>query len=591
LDKVIVRRIVYIHLFFLIASCSSVKQDNYEEAQSILNSFPKKIVVKNKTHIPSEGVLKALFIFVQFDDDNNVKSNAWQYDTLSLPTWTKTFVNKEPSRSFPVNNISQYYYEMSNGKFFLTGDVYPELVRPLFNQEHYKSISEVNYEILKRLDGKIDFSQYDNWSKSRDGYFVRKPDKKVDMIYLIYRNFSNRLFFNNGWTGIAHLYLTKNIKTNDGVAITTGSLDRGSGIIIRGGKNGAYWLKYVAAHELGHFMFGSGHIQGVTNLAVMTGGPVWNASRGMHSWERERLGWIKYTDVKPGIDKVFTLPDYMTSDKALRLKLSDKEWFVVENREHLSVNDKSGDKGIYIYHINNADRYTPRIFVECADGNWDFKIDTKKHKLYKTQPNPNGRNEMNFTRVINRKNYACFKPIYKDNSAWGDNTDAFDVNYNDVFSPVSNPSSKNNTKVPFTIEVLKKVGTGYQIKFYFKNPYEGKPSKPQYLRIKVNNGKYPKLTWNANREPDMLYYKIYFEAGEKYNPAKLKLIKKTNYLDKTKHEINWTDRNTKLNPKYKSCYYVITAVDKNGKESVFSNPVRVYWKGKWVVDNMFEVQQ
>ena len=533
-------------------------------------------------------MLKALFIFVQFDGDSKVKSKTWPYDTLSLPAWTKTFVNKESSRNFPVKNISQYYYEMSNGKFFLVGDIYPELVRPLYNQKHYKSISDVNYEILKQLDDKIDYSKYDNWSKGRDGYFVREPDKKVDMIYLIYRNFSNRLFFNNGWTGIAHLYLTKKIKTNDGVTITKGSLDRGSGIVIRGGKNGAYWLKYIAAHELGHFFFGSGHIQGVTNLAVMTGGPVWNASRGMHSWERARLGWIKYTDVNPGVDKVFTLPDYMTSGKALRLKLSAKEWFVVENREHLSVNDKSGDKGIYIYHINNADRYPPRIFVECADGNWDFKIDTKKNKLYKTKPNPNNKNEMNFTRVINRKNYACFKPIYKDNSAWGDNTDAFDEKYNNVFSPLSNPSSRNKAKVPFTIEVLKKIDTDYQIRFYFNNPYEGKPSKPQYLRVKINTGEHPKLTWNINKEPDLLYYKIYIQVGKMYNKTKLKLVKKTNYLDKNKSEIYWTDRTTKLSSQNKSFFYAVSAVDKSGKESVCSNPVKIYWRGKWVVDKTFE---
>ncbi|GBD89759.1 hypothetical protein BMS3Abin04_00471 [bacterium BMS3Abin04] len=590
MDKLKIKRVFFICLFLLIASCSSVKQTGHAEVHDIMGSFPKKIVVKNKTHIPSEDVLKALFIFIQFDNDKNVKSKAWPYDTLSLPAWTKTFVNKEPSKNFPVKNISQYYYEMSDGKFFLTGDVYPELVRPFYSQKHYKSISEVNYEILKQLDGKIDFSQYDNWSRGRDGYFIRKPDKKVDMIYLIYRNFSNRLFFNNGWTGIAHLYLTKNIKTNDGVTIKTGSLDRGSGIIIRGGKNGAYWLKYVAAHELGHFLFGSGHIQGVTSLAVMTGGPVWNAGRGMHSWERARLGWIKYTDVKPGIDKVFTLPDYMTSGKALRLKLSGKEWFVVENREHLSVNDKSGDKGIYIYHINNADRYTPRIFVECADGNWDFKIDTKKNKLYKIKPNPNGKNEINFTRVINRKNYACFKPVYKDNSAWGDNTDAFDVKYNNVFSPVSNPSSGNNAKIPFTIEVVKKIGTDYRIKFYFKHPYEGKPSKPQYLRVKINTSEHPKLTWSVNKEPDLLYYKIYLGTGKKYNPVKLKLINKTNYLDKNKSEISWIDLTTKLSPKNKSYFYAVSAVDKGGKQSVISNPVKIYWKGKWVVDNAFEMK-
>ena len=89
----------------------------------------------------------------------------------------------------------------------------------------------------------------------------------------------------------------------------------------------------------------------------------------------------------------------------------------------------------------------------------------------------------------------------------------------------------------------------------------------------------------------MLYYKIYLGTGKKYNPAKLRLIKKTNYLDKNKSVVNWTDLNTKLYTKNKSYFYALKSVDKNGKESVFSNPVRIYWRGKWVVDKTFEVQR
>ena len=73
-----------------------------------------------------------------------------------------------------------------------------------------------------------------------------------------------------------------------------------------------------------------------------------------------------------------------------------------------------------------------------------------------------------------------------------------------------------------------------------------------------------------------------------YNKTKLKLVKKTNYLDKNKSEINWTDRITKLSSQNKSFFYAVSAVDKSGKESVCSNPVRIYWRGKWVVDKTFE---
>lgn len=535
----------------------------------------KKLTVGGKA-IPSEGTVKALFVFVQFDDDSTTKSKYWPYDTINLPSWTQQFVENKPTVHFKSNNLTQYFYEMSNGKLNLIGDVYPKPVRPLYDTEHYKNISEVNTEILERLDEKIDYSKYDNWSRDKNRRFIKKPDGKVDMIFLLYRNFPDRLFFNHGWTGIAHLYLSKReIVTDDGVIIKRGSLDNGSGLIARGGKNGFYWLKYVAAHEFGHFLFGAGHIEGTTNLALMVGGPVWNASRGMHSWERVRLGWMKFVDVKAGIDGEYILPDYMTTNSALRLKLSEKEWFIIENRQKLSQHDKAGDKGIYIYHINSPYHFAPSIFVECADGNWNFKIDTTNKKLIKSRPNPFGKNEMNFSQYIKGKNYACFKPIYETNAAWGDNKDAFDLTFNNVFSPVSNPSSANKAKISFTIEVIGKIGKDYKLKFYFRNPYAGKPAKPQFLKSKKLHGNKLLLTWIPNKEPDLQAYRIYRTYGKTFNNNNLKKIIELPFLLNgeplsefiIKHEASHT-------PNFKT-YYVITAVDKNENESVFSDFVEV----------------
>ncbi len=537
----------------------------------------KKKFVTGGNSIPSEGTVKALFIFIQFDDDSTTKSKFWPYDTINLPSWAKDFVSSHPTNKFKVNNLTQYFYEMSNGKLNLIGDVYPELVRPKYDMKEYKNISEVNTEILERLDKYIDYSKYDNWGRDKNRKFVRKPDGKVDMVFLLYRNFPNRLFFNNGWTGIARMYLTKReIKTDDGVTIKSGSLSQGSGLIARGGKNGFEWFKYVAAHEFGHFLLGAGHLNGVTNLALMTGGPVWNASRGMHSWERARLGWMKFVDVKAGVDVEYTLPDYMTTSSALRLKLSKNEWFVIENRQKISPNDKAGDKGIYIYHIKNPYRFAPKVFVECADGNWDFKIDTLNKKLIKLRPNPYGKNEMNFTQYIKGKNYACFKPVYPRNAAWGDSFDAFDLKYNNVFSPVSNPSSSNKAKIKFTIEITGQTGNDMRLKFYFKNPYAGKPSKPQNLKVKrMSGGNRILLTWNRNKEPDIYGYKIYSSSGSKFNYKNLKLIKTVPAFLKgdplTEFILNYK---MPANPAWKT-FFVISAFDSDGNESVVSDYVEV----------------
>ena len=65
---------------------------------------------------------------------------------------------------------------------------------------------------------------------------------------------------------------------------------------------------------------------------------------------------------------------------------------------------------------------------------------------------------MNFRKVINKKSYSCFDQVYEDNSAWGDKYDAYDLTYNNLFSPTSNPSSVNGKKVDFTVFIKFNIG-------------------------------------------------------------------------------------------------------------------------------------
>jgi len=279
------------------ASCSHNQTESLK-AKKALPYFKTNPELENKgKFVTSTGELRVLFVYIMFADDSDTKSDAWTFSKTQLPDWSTKMINSSTELEFSNDNLTQYFYEMSRGNFMLYGDVFPEIIVPKHDQKYYKSISDVNLEVLTTLDGEIDYSKYDNWSKGKNGKYINKPDGQVDVIFLVYRNFEDRLYFNNGWTAIAHMYLTKDMETNDGVKIKTGRLDKGSGIQSRGGKNGFTYMKYVLAHEFGHFLFGAGHIENVTNLALMTGGPVWNASRGMHSWEREKLDWIKFTDI------------------------------------------------------------------------------------------------------------------------------------------------------------------------------------------------------------------------------------------------------------------------------------------------------
>ncbi len=462
---------------------------------------------KDGKHITANGELKALLLFIQFDDDSTTSSDAWPYDTLMLPEWCSVFVSPDTNSISDQFNISQYFDEMSFGKFQLTGDVYHEVVSPKHNQDYYKDIGEVNTEILTSLDSLIDYSLYDNWTGTGSERYINKPDGVVDMLFIIYRNFSNRLFYNNGWTGSAYLYLENDIETNDNVVINKGRMN--SGLQLRGAKFGFNYTVYTAAHELGHFLFGGGHIEGITRLGLMTGGPVWNASRGMHSWEKEKLGWIKFTIADTTHNRSYALSDYMTTGDALKIPISSNEYYIVENRQKISRHDKAGDKGIYVYHILDRKISKPFITVLCADGNWNFSIDSELKKLKKDKPNPNGKSEMNFYKQVNGTGFSCNSQVYKDNSAWGDDTDAFDTRYNDVLSPVSNPPVSNKSGIPFTIEITDDHDGIVELNILFKNIYSGKPSKPRGLNTATDSLNNIVLNWLPNKEPDLDKYYIY----------------------------------------------------------------------------------
>ncbi len=107
---------------------------------------------------------------------------------------------------------------MSTGIFELTGYVYPNLVYADHPESYYSDLDEVNYEILNNIDPNIDYSEFDNWTGKDPG-----ADGIVDMIFMIYRNFSDALIDSAGWTGRADLSLTSDIYT-DGVTIVGNNL-------------------------------------------------------------------------------------------------------------------------------------------------------------------------------------------------------------------------------------------------------------------------------------------------------------------------------------------------------------------------------
>jgi M6 family metalloprotease-like protein len=489
-------------------------------------SFYRSPEDRGGLYTPSEGNLKAIVVFIQFKDDD-FESSGWPLNTF--PVWARDMMDAEPGEPFLRTNLSHYFHEMSNGIFEIYGYVHPAVMVTYEDEEDYgwNGLKYVNQEILTRLDPYINYSDYDNFTGSNPG-----PDTKVDMIFLIYRRFGDAIIGyspGQGWTGYANLLLPYDL-IFDGVTIKTGF--PGSGIQQRGGYNGEHYTMYQAAHEFCHHEFGSGHIPGNSNLSIMNGGPAWNASRGMHPWEREKLDWIDYQD-KSRNDIIY-VTDFYTTDDVYRIPFSTTEYFLIVNHQDISPHDWARDKGIYIHHVTNADYFPPSINVECADGNWEFTVDTQNQKVLRGRSNKTtNEDELNFFEGINGVGYFCRTPFYPADDAWGDSYDAFDLIFNNVFSPKSNPYSANGGSLNFTVEALQLLlGNTYKLQLYFTDPYAGRPSKPQNLEVEPSANLHPYLTWDANQEPDVI-------SGGNYRIEKY-----------STYEVGWFTLNTTSNTYY-----------------------------------------
>jgi len=179
--------------------------------------------------------------------------------------------------------------------------------------------------------------------------------------------------------------------------------------------------------------------------------------------------------------------------------------------------------------------------------------------------------------------------------------DAWNLNYNEIFSPYSNPNTKDwgSNESNIFIYYYAKNGNEADFKIYKvgENNYDldaileaTLPSKPMGLKLEYtdceNEMRYPKLIWNQNTEPDMIdnsgqypveHYKIYraYSAME-IVPGDFNMIADI-YIDASIQQPYYIDYNT-----YGRCgglnaqtnyrvRYKIKAVDITSWPSVYSD--------------------
>ncbi|MBS1553195.1 MAG: T9SS type A sorting domain-containing protein [Bacteroidetes bacterium] len=245
------------------------------------------------------------------------------------------------------------------------------------------------------------------------------------------------------------------------------------------------------------------------------------------------------------------------------------------------INSNYG-KGVYIYHTPDGFNWYPRMDQECADGLYDWTQNGTRNPDWSTEQtiayyikssvsydndvsdgslNNNDEKSIGAWFGIGKKHVNLGDDgtdrIYSNDTAvwtkraWkGDRWDGWNVGYNEMFSPYSSPSTKswNNSETGIYVYLYEnssersntvnfkiyKEGSGFnRDSILHLTP----PSRPMGIvvdyYIESENYTRPIITWNHNKEPDMLRtdlkkrYKIWraTQSTMAYVPTSYTLLK------------------------------------------------------------------
>lgn len=553
--------------------------------------------------VTSFGTVKALFIFIDFPDDTaDVNNSTWPVGTG--PNFLNDIVDSiETQNSGTYANVSTFFKDMSYGQFRMIGEAYyvqaPEslawYVRNHPGQEsHYAS-----RDAIQNLDQTIDFADFDRWIDSPYNH-VAGSDGILDMVFVGYRQWYLRRglgvgsFPAEGWWP---LYLPGDIWIDNNTRKIVGAHGVDLTVMIQ------YPRFEHVVHEFGH-VWGLNH-QYSPGLWTLMGTRRPNNGSFMNSFEREQLGWIAYHDITTS--QTTSLRDFGTERDAYRLSLGNGEYFLLENHQRLSQYDDpdiTGAKGLFVLrqYTSGMECVEASLKVEAADGRFDWSI---PHWTIFPNTNVNvpvfkresslrysGKSDKDLWYLLDpiTQYWGCYDVIAKIDEFTGqevygsfykgDGRDGFNLGYNTIFSPWSNPPActQNGTLSSFGFEVLQSSDSVFDVQFFIGNPLSASPSKPQDLRTGSTGCNGISLKWARNLETDVVGYNIYrglFYTGSgeiTYTKLNSSPVTDTTYLDNSYEGTSGLPQNVDLYHRYR-----ITAVDNQSKESVKSDYVDAYF--------------
>ena len=319
---------------------------------------------------PLRGDVRVIVVLVDFTDKRFGESTQ-RFQDLFLSTGT-----------IPTGSVTEYYTDVTGGLVHITGEVVGPFTMPQtlawYANDNYgigKPTGDPRANILaqdaaKAANANVDFGPYDN---DGNGY--------VDAFIVVHAGEGGEETGDSGdiWS---HKWVLPEEFDADGTTIYAYLT------IPENARLG------VAAHELGHLLFGFPDLydtdytsEGIGNWCLMAGGS-WNGGGDTpahpSAWCKAQQEWVGVENVTA--DAALTLQDVKTSRTVHRLwtdGTEGQEYFLLENRQQAGFDADLPGAGLLVWHVDesqqsNEDENHYMVGLVQADGSRDLENDVDR---------------------------------------------------------------------------------------------------------------------------------------------------------------------------------------------------------------------
>jgi M6 family metalloprotease-like protein len=549
------------------------------------------------------GTLRMLIVLCKFADDQYDKSpdtDLWPHSLQTMPSWGTTLLSPNVSAYYNNPSLSGYFYANSHGHLNVIGDVIfyvPKHEESYYYASKGRGTGYLSKEILTSIDSIVDYSRYDNWDPNDIDGDERKdePDGQVDMILIAFRTACSDSLDGTHYNGISALagasysFDGDEQLILDGVKIKAPAI--GSGIFCNGVIDPNSGLG-VMAHEMGHYLFGTVHFEGLGVHGLMDG----SVTGIVSSYEAAKLNWVSPVPITSSCSSV-EVPDYLESGTVFKISKSESEYFLIDNHQKKNFYESSmitiggnclaPGTGVIISHCTNYG-----VDIESAFGRWNWETwEANNMSFYKfpfkrtTTERHYGEDKLDLRDKDVDYDFNQNKYITKnDSDCLGSKEDYYNIGYNQVFSPTSNPASNADDLSGDNVGaelVSQNQSTGsIYCDFYITNLSNISPPKTQNLKVYYNNNLKPVLTWEKNYGSVNAYevYRAKIHAGT--TPTYSCVATLLGYST-----ISWTDPETIIGDTNNRVCYKIIARNSANKESVASDSAFVNYCSSTITSN------